>query len=131
MQIASTGTVSRVSLMTDKASNFLPSAAQIAPDSMLTRLDRLCESLGGTLRAVVIALFPDGRRDLGALQANQGETTRGLRAQMPGMARRQPACLLFRMSRKSWGEYYNNGVDETVAQHVFKRDSPYWMNIAL
>ena len=141
MQIESSGIVSRISLTMDKASNFLPSsdglpsaqstAAPIAPDSMLTRLDRLCGSLGDTLREVVIALFPWNEDDFKALQADPVKPMRGLRDQMPSMARRQR--LVFRMSRKScdeYGGYYGDGC-ETARRHVFMRDSPHWRDIAL
>ena len=117
MQIESSGIVSRISLTMDKASNFLLSsnglpsaqstAAPIAPDSMLTRLDRLCESLGDTLREVVIALFPTWRPDFEELQADPVRPIRELHDQMPSMVRRQ--CLGFRMSRKSYA-----GVHVTV-----------------
>ena len=128
MQIASTGTVSRVSLMTDKASNFLPSAAQIAPDSMLTRLDRLCELLGDTLREVVIALFPWEEDDFHELQSDPVKPMRGLRDQMPSMGRRQR--LVFRMSRK-WGYVMFDSEYDAVCKAVFDRKSQYWTNIAL
>ena len=128
--------------MTDDATNFLPSGddllfAQwttmaIAPDSMLTRLDRLCESLGDTLREVVIALFPYFENDFEALQANPVKLMCGLRDQMPSMARRQR--LVFRMSRKYVLEYdgrYRDKECETARRHVFMRDSPYWIDILL
>ena len=141
MQIEPTGTVSSISLMTDNAFNFLPSshdlpsaqstAAPIAPDSMLTRLDRLCESLGDTLREVVIALFPHNEASFEELQADPVKPMRGLRDQMPSMARRQR--LVFRMPRKPGEEYgnYNNNVRETVRRHVFMHDSPDWRDVAL
>ena len=142
MQIEPTGTVSRISLMTSNASNFLPSSdglpsvqsttAPIAPDSMLTRLDRLCESLGDTLREVVIALFPDDADDFEELQADPVKPMRGPRDQMPSMARRQR--LVFRMSRKCLAEYgynYYNDECETARRHVFMRDSPHWRDILL
>ena len=142
MQIEPAGSVSRISLIMRDASYFLPSsddlpsaqstAAPIAPDSMLTRLDRLCESLGDTLREVVIALFPWGKDDFKTLQADPGKSMRGLRDQMPSMARRQR--LVFRMSRKSGEEYgffYVNAERETARRHIFMRDSPHWINIML
>ena len=142
MQIKPTGTVSRISLMMHGASTFLPSsddlpsaqstAAPIAPDSMLTRLDRLCESLGDTLREVVIALFPYGKDNFKALQADPVEPMRGLRDQMLSMARRQR--LVFRMSRKCVEEYddkYYGYECKTARRHVFMRDSPHWRDILL
>ena len=142
MQIEPAGTVSRISLIMYKASNFLPSsydppsvqstAAPIAPDSMLTRLDRLCESLGDTLREVVIALFPLGKGSFKALQADPVKPMRGLRDQMPSMARRQR--LVFRMSRKYVQEYDNDYYDdecETARRHVFMRNNPHWRDIML
>ena len=142
IQIEPTGTVSRISLMTHQVSNFLPSsdnfpfaqstAALIAPDSMLTRLDRLCESLGDTLREVVIALFPLGKDYLEELQADPVKPMRGLRDQMPSMARRQR--LVFRMSRKSgqdYGVYYANDEQEFARRHIFMRSSPHWRDILL
>ena len=107
-------------------------AAPIAPNSMLTRLDRLCESLSDTLREVVIALFPWDEDDFNALQADPVVPMRRLRDQMPSMARRQR--LVFRMSRKSIQKYaaYNDGVGrETAPRHVFMRDSPHWRDVAL
>ena len=142
MQIGPAGTVSRMALIIKLASNFLPSStplpsaqstvAPIAPDSMLTRLDRLCESLGDTLREVVIALFPYRKNDFEALQADPVKPMRGLRDQMPSMARRQR--LVFRMSRKCVWEYddgYDDDVCGTARRHVFVRDSPHWRDIAL
>ena len=141
MQIEPTGTVSRISLIMDEASDFPPSsddlpsaqstAAPIAPDSMLTRLDRLCESLGDTLREVVIALFPYLGSEFDELQANPVKPMRRLRDQMPSMARRQR--LVFRMPRKSGEEYgnYDDNIRETVRQHVFMHDSPHWRDVAL
>ena len=141
MQIEPAGTVSRISIIMDKTSTFLPSgddlpsaqstAAPIAPDSMLTRLDRLCESLGDTLREVVIALFPYLEDKFQALQADPVKPMRGLRDQMPSMARRQR--LVFRMSRKSCeecGDYYGDEC-ETARRHVFVRDSPHWRDAVL
>ena len=126
--------------MMSDASTFLPSsndlpsaqstAAPIAPDSMLTRLDRLCESLGDTLREVVIALFPWYEENFKELQADPVKPMRGLRDQMPSMARRQR--LVFRMSRKWVWEYddkYNDAECETARRHVFMRDSPHWRDI--
>ena len=128
--------------MMNDVSTFLPSsddlpsaqstAAPIAPDSMLTRLDRLCESLGDTLREVVIALFPQFEDDFEELQADPVTPMRGLRDQMPRMARRQR--LVFRMSRKSCDEYggkYYGDNCETVRRHVFVRDSLHWRDITL
>ena len=141
MQIGPPGTVSRISLIMDKASYFLassddlPSAqstiAPIAPDSMLTRLDRLCESLGDTLREVVIALFPGSKGDFEKLQADPVRPMRALRDQMPSTAGRQR--LVFRMSREDWEKYDDDNDDgfRTVFQHVFMRDSPHWRDIAL
>ena len=142
MQIDPTGIVSRISLIIDDATNFLPSsddlpsaqstAAPIAPDSMLTRLDRLCESLGDTLREGVIALLPISQVGFKVLQAVPVKPMRGLRDQMPSMARRQR--LVFRMSRKYVAEYdnaYNDAECETARRHVFMRDSPHWRNILL
>ena len=141
MQIDHTGTVSRISLIMRDASYFLPSsddlpsaqstAAPIAPDSVLMRLDRLCESLGDTLREVVIALFPMEEDDFEELQADPVRPMRGLRDQMPSMARRQR--LVFRMSRKSCDEYGGYFTDEceTARRYVFMRDNPHWRDIAL
>ena len=142
MQIEPAGTVSRISLIMRDASYFLPSiddlpsaqstAAPIAPDSMLTRLDRLCESLGDTLREVVIALFPLKKEGFEALQADPVKPMRGLRDQMPSMARRQR--LVFRMSQKYVWEYdgdYHGDECETARRHVFMRDSPHWRDILL
>ena len=140
MQVNPAGIVSRISLMMDNASNFLPpsddlpsaqsTAAPIVPDSMLTRLDRLCESLGDTLREVVIALFPRFRDSFEALQANPVKPMRGLRDQMPSMARRRR--LVFRMSQKSWqDDEYDDDIYETVCQHVLVRDSPHWGDVML
>ena len=133
LQIQPTGTVSRISLMMSDASTFLPSsddlpsaqstAAPIAPDSMLTRLDRLCESLGDTLREVVIALLPLNRYDLRALQADPVKPVRGLRDQMPSMSR--SSRLSFRMLRD-----YNVGYDDAT-RNIFGRDEQYWTNIVL
>ena len=141
MQIEPTGTVSRISLMANNASTILLSsddlpsaqstAAPIAPDSMLTRLDRLCESLGDTLREVVIALFPLGKDYFEELQADPVKPMRGLRDQMPSTARRQR--LVFRISRKAIlsATYYFSAECETARRHVFMRDSPHWRDIAL
>ena len=141
MQIQPTGTVSRISLIMCDASYFPPSsddlpsaqstAAPIALHSMLTRLDQLCEPLRDTLREVVIAIFPWSKADFETLQADPVNLMRGLRDQMPSMARRQR--LVFRMSRKSRSEYcgYFTDESETARRHVFTRDSPHWRNIAL
>ena len=139
MQIEPTGsTVSRISLIVVKASNFLPSSdglpsaqsttAPIASDSMLTRFDQLCESLGDTLREVVIALFPWQPEYFEALQADPVKTMRGLRDQMPSMARRQ--CLTFCMSRTRRG-LMEDGEYDTMRKAVFDRESQCWTNIAL
>ena len=141
VQIEPTGIISRMSLIIDDVTNFLPSgddlpstqstAAPIAPDSILTRIDRLCETLGDTLREVVIALFPGTENDFKALQADPVKPIRGLRDQMPSMARRQR--LVFRMSRKSgqdYGDYYGDEF-ETARRHVLMRNSPHWRDIAL
>ena len=97
-------------------------------DSMLRRLDRLCESLSDTLREVVIALFPRMRQTI----KNIVKPMRGLRDQMPSMARRQR--LVFRMSRKCAEEYDDDYYDaecETARRHVFMRDNPHWRGIML
>ena len=124
--------------MTDDATNFPPSsdylpsaqstAAPIAPDSMLTRLDRLCESLGNRLREVVIALFPNGKGSFEALQADPVKPMRGLRDQMPSMARRQR--LAFRMSR-TWNRGMDNGEYDAICKASFDRKSQCWTNIEL
>ena len=142
MQMEPTGTVARISLIMRDASYFHPSsddlpsaqstAAPIAPDSMLKRLGRLCESLGDTLREVVIALFPLCKDDLEELQADPVKPMRGLRDQMPSMARRQR--LVFRMSRKCAEEYDDDYHDDecgTVRRRAFMRDSPDWRDVAL
>ena len=137
MQIEPSGTVSRISLIIDNAFDFFPvsdalpsaqwTAAPIAPESMLMRLDRLCESLGHKLRQVVIALFPLREGDLRALQADPVEMMRGLRDQMPSMARWRR--LAFRMSRK-WHEPLSNSEYDAICKAMFDRKSQYWMNIA-
>ena len=131
MQIEPAGTVSRISLIMRDASYFLPSsddlasaqstAAPIAPDSMLTRLDRLCESLGDTLREVVIALFPFSVADFKALEADPGKPMRGLRDQMPSMSR--GGRLSFRIPRDLSVSDYD------AARNIFGRDEQYWTNI--
>ena len=124
--------------MTDDATDFLPSgddlpsaqstAAPIAPDSMLTRLDRLCESLGDTLREVVIALFPWDEDDFKALQADPVKPMRGLRDQMPSMARWKR--LVFRMSRKP-ARPMNGDEYHYTCKAVFDCKSQCWTNIEL
>ena len=133
MQIEPTGTVSRISLIMNKTSTFLPSsndlpsaqstAAPIAPDSMLTRLDRLCESLGDTLREVVIALFPQFGDEFEKLRADPVRPMRGLRDQMPSMSR--GGRLSFRM-RRGLSVYYNG-----ATRNIFGRGEQYWTNVAL
>ena len=139
MRMKPTGTVSRISLTMEDASNFLPprddlpsaqsSATVVILDSMLRHFDRLCELLGDALREVVLALFPwyKPEDDFEAQQADEIKMMRELRDQMPSMARQKR--LVFRMS-KSWEEYgYDDVVYETVRRHVFMRDSPYWRDV--
>ena len=98
---------------------------------MLTRLDRLCESLGDTLHEVVFALLPLRDVRFKALQTYLAKTMHGLCDQMPRMARRQR--LVLRMSRKSceeFGDYYGDEC-ETARRHVFVRASPHWRDAVL
>ena len=134
IQIEPTGIISRLSLLTDRASNFSPSsdnppsvqptAAPIEPDSMLTRLDRLCESLGDTLREVVIAIFPWSKADFETLQADPVKLMRGLRDQMPVTSAR--GRLSFRVVRD---RYYGEYLDAT--RDVFVRDGKYWKGVTV
>ena len=100
------------------------------PSTMLERFDQLCESLSDTLQEVVIAEAAGIAQYLkGRTSSSLVETMRGLRDQMPSMARRQR--LVFRMSRKpsrptGSSEYY------AICKAVFDRKSQYWTaNIAL
>ena len=140
MQTEHAGTVSRISLIINRASDFLPSsdalpspqliAAPIAPNNMLTHLDRLCEALDNTLREVVIALFPNDSDDFDELQADPIGTISRLRDQMPSLARRQR--LVFRVSRKSWQEDdFEDSIYETACRHVFICGSPHWRDVTL
>ena len=123
-----------MSLTIDDASNFLPSGhhlpsdRSVAPNSMLTQFDRLCESLGGTLREVVIALVRPHRDDSNAL-ANPAEMIRRLPEQMPNMVRRRR--LLIRMSQNTRKEFVNDyNMHNTALQSVFERGGRYWVDIA-
>ncbi|KIP11807.1 hypothetical protein PHLGIDRAFT_33126 [Phlebiopsis gigantea 11061_1 CR5-6] len=135
MQIEPSGTVSRVCLMMDDPSYFLPpsenppSYPPAALDSTLTRLDQLCESLGATLRDVVIAYFPFHAQDP-IPPAELASTMRGLRAQMPGTSGRRR--LVFRTSRKAWEDFRDEHVEyDTVSERVFERGGSYWADVVL
>ena len=131
MQIEHTGTVSRISLTITNPPDFLPPSGDLPSvrlsSSMLARFGRLCAPLGDALREIVIAVFPWDVAVLGALQHNPAETMYRLRDQMPRAVRRR---LVLRMPVKARSEY---GYDEreSVNQHVFTCDSPYWRDIVL
>ena len=134
MQIQPTGVISGVCLIMYDATDFIPwddspdqpAGARTAVDSPLMRFDRLCESLGSTLRGVVVALFlPD--KDRADAQQDTPKTVRMLREQMQNMARR--LCLVFRMSRQSREQLREDKMYDSVLEHVFVRDSQYWSDI--
>lgn len=136
VQIEPSGTVSRVCLMMDDASRFLPLGDNLPSDqstavldSMLARLDQLCESLGDALREVVIAHFPFTENNA-ISEAELLERMHVLRDQMPGMARRQR--LVFRASRKTARDFSGESIwFDAVVERVFECDGQYWKDIDL
>ncbi|KIP06067.1 hypothetical protein PHLGIDRAFT_119265 [Phlebiopsis gigantea 11061_1 CR5-6] len=138
MQVKSSGTVSRICLTMNNpytflsSSNILPSdqstAAPVALDSMLTRFDRQCESLGDTLCKVVIAYLPLNS-DYEIPQGQLAETMRKFRDQMPIMAGRHR--LGFRRSRRTRLELSSANLEDTTYEHAFEQGGQYWTNISL
>ena len=161
IQVDPSGTISRVCLMTDDAFRFRPlsngppsaqpATTPIIIDSVLTQFDRLCESLGDTLREVVIAIFRPGFQDTEVqtnrtananmesqaepdthaekiAQAGLVKTVSELRDQMPIMTGRQH--LVFRKHQQALSHATESSYDDEL-NSVFESDSKHWTDISL
>ena len=90
------------------------------------RLDRLRETLHGTLNEVVIAF--SGAGDDTRKQAYLANIADEMRSQMPNMARQQR--LVFRKSRRPLPKFSDDDkAYHTILQDVFTHDSEHWFDI--
>ena len=137
IQLGPAGTVSRVCLTMDDGNDFLPPrdnppSTQMTPtpiglDSMLTRLDRLYESLHDTLLEAVVAILRP-RWYNAETHVHLVEIMRRLREQMPNMAGRS---LVFRLSQPIWEDLTREELFDTAPRYLFKRGGKYWKDIAV
>ena len=139
MQVQPAGVLSRVSLMMNESSIFSSVPSPHAPfdqptaalDSVPTRLDRLCGSLGDELREVVIAYYHPQWHDANR-RAELLEAMRELRDRMPDMAGRERLAFRVRRQQHQFRSFedamYRN---DDALRHVFGRGGRYWTDIVL